>query len=238
MRARETFGTSGPRLKVRFFALPDGGDTDMLDAPDMIERAYARGLPMGRRWEKDGRTAPQFLVWAVQDAASAPLERLQIIKSWYAEGKPQEAIYDIACADGSAPVSGRCADQSAGVDLSTCRRSGGGAGELKTLWTDPDYDPKIPTAYYVRVLETPKCRWSTWDAVRNGTPPNPTMPSGYEPDELPGCSTPRYNRKGDIWRGASTCNPLFQIKRVLRPHREKSRCRSLHIRKLGMADDY
>ena len=65
----------------------------------------------------------------------------------------------------------------ANVDISDCSTEpGSGVGELKTLWTDPNYDPVRRAAYYVRVLENPSCRWSTWDAVRNGSPPNPNMP--------------------------------------------------------------
>jgi len=174
MMRKETFGTSGPRMKVRFFALQDRVNVGILNAPNMVEQAYDAGVPMGSLWEA-GRNAPQFLAWASRDANSAPLERLQIIKSWTANGRPQERIYDIACANGATPNEGRCPDQNLSVDLANCERSGAGAGELKTLWIDPDYDAKTPTAYYVRVLEAPKCRWSTWDAVRNSTPPNPDM---------------------------------------------------------------
>ena len=91
------------------------------------------------------------------------------------DGRPQERIFDIACADGREPEGGRCPEQNAALDISTCQGSGGGAAELKTLWSDPEYDAKMPTAYYIRVLEAPKCRWSTWDAVRNGTTPNPDL---------------------------------------------------------------
>lgn len=174
MMRKETFGTSGPRMKVRFFALKDRVNEGILNAPNMVEQAYDAGVPMGSQWEA-GRKAPQFLAWASRDANSAPLERLQIIKSWTADGRPQERIYDVACANGATPNEGRCPDQNLSVDLASCERSGAGAGELKTLWIDPDYDAKTPTAYYVRALEAPKCRWSTWDAVRNGTPPNPDM---------------------------------------------------------------
>ena len=174
MAKKETFGTSGPRMKVRFFAMNGRVNADILDAPDMVEQSYVKGVPMGSRWE-GRRKAPQFLAWASRDANSAPLERMQIIKSWMANGKPQESITDIACADGADPIEGRCPDQNLSVDISTCARSGSGAAELKALWVDPDYDSKMPAAYYVRVLEAPKCRWSTWDAVRNGTPPNPDM---------------------------------------------------------------
>jgi len=169
MAKKETFGTSGPRIKVRFFAMTDRVDAQILTATDMIEQSYAKGVPMGSRWE-GSRKAPQFLAWASRDANSAPLERMQIIKTWMEDGQPQERVTDIACADGAPPVDARrCPDQNLSVDISTCARSGSGAAELKTLWVDPDYNRKIPAAYYVRVLEAPKCRWSTWDAVRNGT---------------------------------------------------------------------
>jgi len=38
---------------------------------------------------------------------------------------------------------------------------------LATVWTDPDFDPQLPAIYYVRVLEIPTPRWSTYLAVRN-----------------------------------------------------------------------
>jgi hypothetical protein len=37
--------------------------------------------------------------------------------------------------------------------------------------------PGQRATYYVRVLENPTCRWSTWEANRNGTPPNPDLPT-------------------------------------------------------------
>jgi hypothetical protein len=170
MQAKETFGTSGPRLKIRLFALPDRIGTEILSAPNMISLAYEAGVPMGRQWNG----APNFLAWAARDVNSAPLERLQMIKVWTSDTGPQEEVIDIACATG-APVGGRCGDQGTGIDTSTCTRSGDGAAELKTVWTDPDFAPNQDAAYYLRVLEAPKCRWSTWDAVRNGSPPNPAM---------------------------------------------------------------
>jgi Protein of unknown function (DUF3604) len=48
-----------------------------------------------------------------------------------------------------------------------------GAAELKTLWRDPDIEESQEAFYYVRVLENPVYRWSTWDALKNGTPPRP-----------------------------------------------------------------
>jgi len=175
MRLKETFATSGPRLKVRMFA----GDYEegVLDSANMLETAYASGRPMGA--SLGAQTAsPDFIAWASQDPDGMSLQRMQMIKVWHDSGEYKEAIYDIACAGGVAPdaATNRCPDNGASIDLTTCGASADTkASELKTVWQDPDFVPGQAAAYYVRVLENPKCRWSTWDAVRNGTPPSPHM---------------------------------------------------------------
>ncbi len=175
MRAKETFGTSGPRIRVRMFA----GDYDdsVLDAADMLEQAYARGTPMGGKAPQTD-TSPDFLVWAMQDPNGMSLQRLQIIKVWQENGENKERIFDLACADGAAPdtATRRCADNGAVVDLADCSTNPEtGAAELKAIWQDPDYQQGEVAAYYTRVLENPKCRWSSWDAARNGSPVSPEM---------------------------------------------------------------
>ena len=40
-------------------------------------------------------------------------------------------------------------------------------------WQDLNQDQRA--LYYVRVLENPKCRWSTWDAIRAGVAPRENM---------------------------------------------------------------
>lgn len=178
MRNRETFGTSGPRMKVRLFA--GDYDTSILAAADLLDQAYANGVPMGGNLVTSEGETPSLLAWAVQDPLSAPLQRLQVIKVWAEDGAAREAVYDVACSDGNAPdpTTHRCADNGASVDIATCgTEPGTGSGELKAVWQDPSYDPDQVSAYYVRVLENPTCRWSTWDAVRAGTPPNPNLPT-------------------------------------------------------------
>ncbi len=176
MKRRETYATSGPRMRVRFF----GGDmtADMLEATDMAAQGYSAGVPMGGNLTID--TAPTFMAWAARDPRGAPLERLQIIKSWNTADGAQEAIYDMACSDGAVPdeATNRCPDNGARVDLSTCIPSSGeGDPELKAVWTDPDYIAGMSAAYYIRVLENPTCRWSTWDALRAGVERHPDLPA-------------------------------------------------------------
>ncbi len=176
MKRRETYATSGPRIRLRFF----GGDmnVDMLNAADMVDQAYSAGVPMGGKLSLDG--APKFMAWAARDPRGAPLERLQIVKSWHTAAGPKEAIYDMACSDGAKPdqATHRCPDNGASVDLSTCTPSTGeGDPELKAVWTDPDYEAGVSAAYYVRVLENPTCRWSTWDALKAGVERHPDLPA-------------------------------------------------------------
>ena len=179
LRRKETFATSGPRMRLRFFAgygLPD----DLFETEDGVARAYSTAVTMGADLTRaldtsgsDGGAGPRFAMWAQADANSAPLQRLQIIKGWIdASGKTHEDVIDVACAGGIAvnAATKRCPDNGATVDLNDCSYdANSGDAQLRTVWTDPDFDPGQRAFYYSRVLENPTCRWSTWDAIRAGT---------------------------------------------------------------------
>ncbi len=178
-RRKETFATTGSRIKVRFF----GGYEidDVFNKEDPINYAYLNGVTMGSDLFQSENKIPQFMVWALRDIKRAPLDRVQIIKGWTElSGKPHEKIYDVACADGRRPDSKTklCRDTRAKVNLNNCRISKNlGADELKAVWQDPDFDPNLKAFYYVRVLENPTCRWSSWDAIKSGETPRADLPA-------------------------------------------------------------
>ena len=171
-RRKETFATTGPRIKVRFFAATTF-DENIVQDGQMISNAYAQGVPMGGELVTGGAT-PSFIVLASADPHGTPLQRMQVVKGYVKEGEALETIYDVACSDGlkPSPDKHRCADNGAKVNLADCSITEDiGDTQMLTLWKDPDYDPNVEAFYYVRVLENPTCRWSTWDALREGVEP-------------------------------------------------------------------
>jgi hypothetical protein len=176
-RRKETFATTGPRIRVRFFAGFDFDD-GVINSKDMVAKAYADGVTMGSDLPSREGATPTFLVWATRDPLSAALQRVQIIKGWIEDGQPREKVYDVACSDGLEvdPATHRCPDNGAEVNLDDCSITADvGDAQLKALWTDPGFDPGQRAFYYVRVLENPTCRWSTWDALRAGVEPRPDL---------------------------------------------------------------
>ena len=168
---RETFSTSGTRIQVRFF----GGFDYPKNAHqrrDAVKLGYRKGVPMGGdiAAAPNGQV-PTFIVSALRDPDSAPLQKLQIIKGWVEGGEERSQVYDVACSDGVVPdpQSGRCPANGAAIDLTSCKvDETKGDAQLGATWTDPSFDASLPALYYVRVLENPVCRWSTHDALAIG----------------------------------------------------------------------
>ena len=179
LRRKEAFATSGPRIKVRFFAGYDFNN-EMINDENLIKHLYEKGHSMGSDiLNTIKKSEPEFFVWAVQDADSAPLQRLQVIKGYVEDGEIKEIVFDVACSDGLDvnPNNYRCPDNGAQVNLDDCSYdSSTGSSELKTFWKDPTYIKGQRVFYYVRVLENPTCRWSTWDALRNNVEPRSDYP--------------------------------------------------------------
>ena len=191
MMSKETYGTSGTLIRLRFFG---GWDlhADLTSDKEFVQKAYDAGVPMGQdlppNLEKGLDKAPSFAVWAMKDPESGNLDRMQIIKVWShpANGYPKEAIYDVAWSDSDKrkpdPKTGQLPPVGNTVDVSKATYTNDiGDSQLSVVWTDPDFDPTIPAAYYVRVLEIPTPRWSTYDAVKMGVePPKDVSPAIQE----------------------------------------------------------
>jgi len=172
LQAKESYATSGTRIKLRVFA-GWSYEKSMLTEPNMVADAYAGGIPMGGELKlTEEPNNPKILVWATKDPINANLNRVQLVKGWLQNGEPKEQVIDIACSDGLQPDAGKCPDNGAQVELHTCQISNDvGDAELKVLWEDTEFDPQVSAFYYVRVLQNPTCRWSTYDAIRLGIDP-------------------------------------------------------------------
>lgn len=171
---KEVYATTGTRLRVRLFAGWDFAPGDET-AHDFAAIGYQRGVPMGGRLfaPPDG-AAPSFIIQAMRDPDWANLDRIQIVKGWVgADGVAQERIYDVAVSgDRKIGEDGRARDPvGSTVDIKTATFTNTiGAPMLFGFWKDPDFHPDQRAFYYVRVLEIPTPRWTTYDAAKFGVP--------------------------------------------------------------------
>jgi hypothetical protein len=173
LKRKETFATSGTRMRIRMF----GGwayDPAMMKSGGWVAKAYAQGVPMGSDMpaRPQDSNAPKIIVQASKDPDGANLDRIQIIKIWLDGKNYKEKIFDVA-------LSGRRKDDATGhapavgntVDLKTGKYSNAiGAATLSVVWSDPEFDAKTPAVYYARALEIPTPRWSTLLAIKNKLP--------------------------------------------------------------------
>ncbi|MDH3716852.1 MAG: DUF3604 domain-containing protein [Planctomycetota bacterium] len=184
---KETFGTSGPLIRVRFF----GGwnyPKDLTSDNDFVKKAYDDGVAMGRDLPQkpEAAKAPTFAVWALKDPDSGNLDRIQIIKGWYDKrGYGFQKIYDVVWSDKdtrSIGEDGKLTPVGNTVDVKTASYSNDsiGSNQLHAVWTDPDFDPVQHAVYYARVIEIPTPRWSTYDAVKLGVEPPPNVPAAIQ----------------------------------------------------------
>ncbi len=178
LRNKETFATSGTRIKVRFFASYDYKE-GMENSPDFIQIAYQKGVPMGSDLKASNGKVPNFLVWALKDPMSGNLDRIQIVKGWLdGDGNLKEKVYDVAWSDNrKLDANNSLPDLGSTVDITTATYENTiGAVEISGYWSDPDFDPNEKAFYYVRVIEIPTPRWSTYESVKSGIPLDKDVP--------------------------------------------------------------
>jgi hypothetical protein len=174
LRRKETFATSGPTIRVRFFG---GWDVapDALKAKDWVATAYRNDVPMGGDLpaKPAEAQAPGFILQAAKDPTSGNLDRIQVVKLWLEGEEYREKVFDVAWS------SDRKLDRKTGklppvkntVDLKTATYANTvGAPFLSAVWRDPEFDPAKPAVYYARAIEIPTPRWNTILAVKRNLP--------------------------------------------------------------------
>ncbi|MEM1120242.1 MAG: DUF3604 domain-containing protein [Bacteroidota bacterium] len=181
LQRKETFSTSGPRIKVRFFAGYYFNDAAM-DGDNWLANAYENGVAMGSDLSVGPRklnSTPSFLIHAIKDAEGANLDRIQVVKGYLdADGNVLEKIFNVVWAgdrkidaDGKLPAIGNTVDVAKASYTNDI-----GAVALQTVWIDPEFDRTQPAFYYLRVLEIPTPRWSTYDSFTLGRVPPGDLP--------------------------------------------------------------
>jgi hypothetical protein len=182
---KEVYATTGTRLELRLFAGSDFTPDDLTRA-DWVEAGYARGVPMGGSLKVSAGKTAIFLIKAARAPDGANLDRLQIVKGWRdSAGVTHERIYDVAWSDtpklrkpnkiGKLPAVGNTVD----VAKATWRNSIGSA-TLEAYWKDPSFKPEDKAFYYVRAIEIPTPRWTTYDAKRFGVALPAGVPSAIQ----------------------------------------------------------
>lgn len=180
MVRKETWATSGSRITVRVFGGFDFGDMTP-DDPEWIRTGYDKGVPMGADLASSTNdNAPRFMIWAMKGPNSGNLDRVQVIKGWVdKQGESHEKIYNVAWSgdrkldsQGNLPAVGNTVDIPNATYTNTI-----GSSSLKTVWQDPDFDAENSSFYYLRVLEIPTPRWSTFDAKALGIAPPEDFPA-------------------------------------------------------------
>ena len=181
MKRKETYATTGSRITVRVFAGWDFAEEDE-QRHDFAQNGYRGGVPMGGDLNSPpANQAPKLIIQALRDPDGANLDRVQVIKGWLdTDGKLQERVYDVAVSDNRQinPATGRAKtpvgdttgvrQSSSGDGIEATYSNSIGDAYLTGFWEDPAFDADERAFYYVRVLEIPTPRWTTYDSAFYG----------------------------------------------------------------------
>ena len=161
---------------------------DSIGGDDWVTTAYANGVPMGSDLrshpdsyrEGDKGQSPSFIIEAIKDGEGANLDRVQMVKGYLdKEGNPQETIFEVVWAGNRAIDSnGKLPAIGNSVDIPNATYANDiGVVSFQTIWTDPEFDATQSAFYYLRVLDIPTPRWTTFDAKTLGVAPPTDVPA-------------------------------------------------------------
>lgn len=142
LKRRETYGTSGPRMTVRFYQFT--GNLDPCSDPNFPAELVASGaVPMGGTIPADAVQGSKFVVFVQKDSTN--IAEVDLVQSTVVGGVAVETVTRQMAANQAT-----------------------GAAEMCVLFT-PSFSSNAPTYWYARVLEIPTPRWSHYDCQLDPT---------------------------------------------------------------------
>ena len=121
--------------------------------------------------QRGDNRAPSFLISATREPDGANLDRVQVVKGWRdKKGGLHEKVYDVAWSDNrEADIDGRLPPAGSTVNLNDASYLNSiGSPSFSVTWIYTDFERDEAAFYYVRVLQIPTPRWTTYDAVLYG----------------------------------------------------------------------
>ena len=169
---KEVYGTTGSRIQLRVFGGWDFEQKDV-EQSNFVDIGYQKGVPMGSDLNNTSSNNIRLMIHAAKDPEGGNLDRIQVVKSWLDGNQPQEKIYNVAWAgDRALDQKGLLSPIGNTVDLKKSTYTNTiGSKELAVVWEDPDFNAAQKAVYYVRVLEIPTPRFSTYASAKLGQDP-------------------------------------------------------------------
>lgn len=189
LKRRETFATSGSRMRIRTLAshkpFPGNICQMLAEGKSPIEEGLVDAVPMGSTLNvKSKSNGPYIVAYAIQDPGGEepgiPLQKLELVKTWAnTSGDLKHQVLKLA------------ENSNAPQPAQDCSLQYKGPEQMCAVFHDTSFDPTTGATYYARALENNSCRWTTKICAAKGVqcealqPGNGLFPaqsgfSGYE----------------------------------------------------------